>query len=357
MQGKFTKDKNIYRKSFLIVFGILLAIALIGSLITARNLPKGLSQIAKKHNLKIGTAVSSWQLDDPQFASVLIRNFNLITPENEMKFELLSPAPGEYDFSGADKIIAFAKKHGISVRGHTLVWTNQLPKWLVNGNFSRDELIIILHNHIDTVVSHYRGQVSYWDVVNESLAPDGSISQDNFWMQHIGPEYIELAFRWAHEADPNALLFYNEANAEGKGLKADGLFMLANMLITQGIPLHGIGFEMHTGLGWSPKPDELAINIQRLADLGLEIHITEMDVRIIEPASLEDLYEQAKIYAEIVQTCLDATNCTAYSTWGLTDTLSWIPHIYPGTGSPLLFYGDYTPKPAYYAIQKVLEIK
>ncbi|OGO61197.1 MAG: hypothetical protein A2032_04720 [Chloroflexi bacterium RBG_19FT_COMBO_49_13] len=334
--------------------GIILAVAAIATFWKTTCDSLSLRRLAERQGLAIGSAVSGWQLSDPNYSSLLTREFNLITPENAMKFGPLSPAPGQYDFTEADIIVAFAEEHGLQVRGHTLVWTNQLPDWLVDGDYTQGELLDILHMHIQTVVGRYRGKVSYWDVVNEALADDGSIALNNFWMEHIGSDYIALAFQWAHEADPAALLFYNESYAEGKGQKTDGVFTLAQSLLAQGVPIHGIGMEMHTGLGWSPNPEELAENMQRIASLGLLVQITEMDVRIEEPVTIDELNQQTQVYAEILQTCLEATNCTAITTWGLTDAYSWIPYVYPGTGSALIFDANSQPKPAYDAMIKVL---
>jgi endo-1,4-beta-xylanase len=332
-----------------------LIIAVIGIFWKITQDSQSLRRLAERRELVIGSAISGRQLRNQNYSSLLTREFNSITPENAMKFGPLSPAPGQYDFTEADLIVAFAEEHGMQVRGHTLVWTNQLPEWLTTNDYTQNEILELLHTHIQTVVERYRGKVLYWDVVNEALANDGSIATNNFWMEHLGPDYITLAFQWAHEADPNAMLFYNESYAEGKGQKADGVFTLVQNLLAQGVPIHGIGMEMHTGLGWSPKPEELAENMRKIAGLGLMVHITEMDVRIEEPVTVDELDQQAQIYAEILQTCLEATNCSGFTMWGLTDAVSWIPYIYPGTGTALIFDANYQPKPAYDAMIKVLQ--
>lgn len=349
--------KNRLNRSQVYYLVILLVLGLGLFLRIFMQQPRGLRHLAQSHDLEIGTAVSSWQLDDPEFIRRLLHDFSLITPENEMKFEVLQPAPGRYDFSGADKIVAFAENHGLHVRGHTLVWTNQLPEWLITGDYSREELLSILQRYIQDVVGRYRGRIQYWDVVNEALSPDGDIATNNFWMQRIGPDYIAYAFQWAHEADPNAMLFYNESYAEGKSLKSDGVITLVMELQEKGIPIDGIGFEMHTGLGWSPDPLEVAENMQRLRKLSMVVHVTEMDVRIVEPATNDDLDQQAKVYGEILQTCLEALNCSSFATWGMTDDHSWIPYVYPDSGSALIFFGNYEPKPAYYSMRDILEGK
>ena len=192
----------------------------------------------------------------------------MLTPENAMKFGLVHPEPDRYDFADADYIVGFAEAHGMQVRGHNLVWHFQLPTWLTEGTWTRDELIDILHQHITTVVGHYRGRVAAWDVVNEAIADDGSL-RDTIWLRGIGPEYIDMAFRWAHEADPDALLFYNDYAGEGLGAKSDAIYALVQGLLERGVPINGVGLQMHVSLRWSPQPQDVAANMERLGALGL----------------------------------------------------------------------------------------
>ena len=318
--------------------------------------PPTLRMLAEQHNLSIGVAVSGWSLSDPAYAGLILRQFNQITPENAMKFGPLCPERGIYHFAEADRIVSFAIINNLRVRGHTLVWTNQLPAWLTEEPITRQEYIDILQEHITTVVGRYRGYIYAWDVVNEAIANDGSLATtDNFWMQAIGPDYIEMAFRWAHEADPKALLFYNDSFAEGSGAKSDGVYELVRSLKEKGVPIDGVGLEMHIGISWyNPNPNEVANNIQRLADLGLQVHITEMDVRLPPPVTSNLLDQQATLYADMLKACLAAPNCTSFAMWGLTDAHSWIPGAYPDWTAPLIFDDAYKPKPAYRALIKTL---
>lgn len=212
----------------------------------------------------------------------------------------------------------------------------------------------ILKNHIYTVVGRYRGRIYAWDVVNEAIADDGSLRR-TIWLEKIGPEYIELAFRWAHEADPNALLFYNDYNAEGLGPKSDAVYNLVKNLLEKGVPIHGVGLQMHVSVEWPPNTNDIYANIKRLNELGLEVHITEMDVRIREPATDEDLIRQAEIYRNVLKVCLNAKNCKAFVMWGFTDRYSWIPFFFSGYGSALIFDEDYQPKLAYQYLLTTLQ--
>jgi len=305
--------------------------------------------------LVVGVSVAPDWLTEPAYSRLLTQNFNGVTPENAMKWEVIHPEPDVYDFSQADAIVEFAIENDLKVRGHTLVWGNQLPDWVKQGNYSREQWIEILRQHITTIVGRYNGQVYAWDVVNEAVAEDGSLF-NNFWLQVIGPDYIPLAFEFAHAADPDALLFYNDNGGEGSNAKSDGIYRLVQGLKEQGVPIDGVGLQMHVGLGASPAEEELSANLQRLADLGMQTQITEMDVRIqASDAQMEQrLAEQADIYRQVFSLCLQAPSCTAFFTWGLTDGHSWIPGYTGNPDAPLLFDENYLPKPAYDALIQLL---
>ncbi len=315
---------------------------------------QSLRALAFKKNILIGTAVAADSLrNDNRYAELLGREFSILTPENVMKFETIHPRKDAFDFHEADLLVDFAQTHNMQVRGHTLVWHRQLPNWLSQGNYSRDELISILRSHIQTVVGHYRGRVAVWDVVNEAVDENGSL-RDSIWLRGIGPEYIDLAFRWAHEADPEARLFYNDYCGEGLGPKSDAIYALVQGMRQRGVPIDGVGFQMHLSLDALVSPKDVSSNINRISKVGLEVHVTEMDVRIKGSPSADDLAAQARVYSDILQNCLDSENCTEFSTWGFTDRYSWIPSHFPGYGAPLILDGSYRPKPAYNAMMDLL---
>jgi endo-1,4-beta-xylanase len=210
----------------------------------------------------------------------------------------------------------------------------------------------VLRDHITTVVGRYRGRVDAWDVVNEAI--EGSGLRNTVWHNVIGPEYLDLAFQWAHEADPDALLFYNDYSAEGMNTKSDAVYDLVKGMLERGVPIHGVGMQMHIALGQVPPADKFLENMDRLADLGLQVHITELDVRIRDDPDEETLVQQAEDYREIMETCLAAKGCTAFITWGFTDRYSWIPSSRQGWGSALILDASYQPKPAYTALQDAL---
>lgn len=315
---------------------------------------EGLRALAGPARIQIGAAVDVPLLDtDPSYTRVLAREFNAVTPENAMKFSVIHPARGRYDFSQADALVAFAARHGMQVQGHVLLWHQQLPAWVMEGRFSRDELREILREHIQTLVGRYKGKVAVWDVAAEVLDEQGR-PRDTFWSQGLGPDYVQQAFRWAHEADPQARLRYNEYGAEGAGAKSDALYHYAAALRQQGTPIHGIGLQMHIDLNDAPDPAAVRYNLMRLGALGLETDITEMDVMLALPASRADLSAQAKHYGAMLRACLDVPTCRSFSTWGISDRHSWIPEFFPGKGAALLFDAQYRPKPAYRAVQRTL---
>jgi len=320
------------------------------------NAAHPLRALAEKCGIKIGAAVAVRPLrDDPVYREVLAREFNIVTSENALKFAPLRPTPERFDFPGADEIVSFARQHSMAVRGHTLVWHQALPAWLMEGNFSRDQLTGILKEHITTVVGRYRGQIGAWDVANEAVARDGSM-RETFWRRALGDNCLEIVFRWAHEADPQARLFYNDFDGEGINQKAGAIYNMVKGLLNRGVPVHGVGLQMHIGLDAYPQPQHVAANINRLAALGLEVHITEMDVKIQNGAGTmeERLAAQARIYRDTLKACLQASNFKAFVMWGVTDRYSWIPIHTGKPDAPLIFDESARPKPAYYALAEAL---
>ena len=278
----------------------------------------------------------------------------------------------------------------MKVRGHTLVWHRQNPKWLTDGNFSSTELARILEEHIKTVVGHYRGRIFAWDVVNEAfdeLQP-GAL-RSTIWRDQPGitpPEdqaaiheprtsnnpalsqrevrssqpysYIERCLRWAHEADPDALLFYNDAEAETINPKSDAIYAMVRDFRQRGVPIDGVGFQMHVA-NLHADDASISANIKRFTDLGVQVHITEMDVALpIDSngdARPKDLELQAEVYHQVAVACLSHPGCTAIQTWGFTDKYSWIgSHSKHTQGAGLLFDRKYQEKPAYDALRRTL---
>lgn len=303
--------------------------------------------VSEGMNLYIGAAVGTdLQLTDPRYARVLAREFSMVAPENAMKPGPLRPNAQTYAWSDADQLVEFAVANGQAVRGHTLVWHESIPSWMQTANWSNEQVEAMLREHIMTVAGHFKGKLVAWDVVNEAVENDASMRR-TFWYTKLGPEYLEKAFRWAHEADPGAKLFYNDYGAEGRGAKSDAVFALVRDLVQKGVPIHGVGLQMHVSAS-SPVPKaDLAWNMARFAALGLEVHITEMDVRIPVPATGAALLQQATAYRNALDACVEQPACTAFVLWGFTDRYSWVPGFFDGMGDALIFDSEYEPKIAY----------
>lgn len=355
---------NVATQNTLSVLALAAAIPSDGSSATALNAPylqvatrtgTALRDLAGQRGFLVGAAINPSLFSVDAYAETVGREYNLLVAENAMKFAATHPAPDRYTFCAADHLVAYAEANNMQVRGHTLVWHNALPDWVTKGTFSHDEAVNLLHDHISTVAGHFKGKLLSWDVVNESISyspPYGP--QPSFWLNTIGPEYVDIAFRYARQADPDVKLFYNETGGDGLGTKSDVLYNLVKGMLDRGVPLDGVGLQMHIDTTRPPSPDSISANIQRLGQLGLEVHITEMDVRIPVPGSAVSLAAQADIYQGVTSACLANSNCKALLTWGVSDAYSWIPGAYPGFGAALLFDEQFQPKPAYQGVASAL---
>jgi len=328
---------------------------------------QSLREAAQGSGMLIGTAVRPAQLSEMAYSSTLAREFNMLEPEDVLKWEVVHPERESFDFSQGDQIVDFAARHGMKVRGHTLVWHQQNPKWLTDGRYTSGELAQIIEKHIKTVVGHYRGKIFAWDVVNEAfdelhvgeLRSTIWLNQPGIGLAGNGSSYIERCFRWAHEADPQALLFYNEAGAEVVNPKSDAIYAMVRDFRQRGVPIDGVGFQMHIE---KLRADVASIsaNIKRFTALGVQVHITEMDVALpVDPNGNprpEDLQMQADIYREVAAAFLSHPGCTAIQTWGFTDKYSWIgSHSKKTQGAALPFDRYYGTKPAYDGLRDALE--
>ncbi len=322
--------------------------------------PLSLREAANYRSILVGTAVRPSLFSETAYSATLAHEFNMVEAEDAMKWWTVRRTKA-FDFSEGDEVVRFAQAHGMKVRGHCLVWDHNNPSWLAEGHFNPDQLSHLLHEHIATVMKHYAGQVFAWDVVNEALDENGRF-KDSPWYNQPGiglagkdAAYIEQSFRWAREADPKALLFYNDNEAEALGRKSDAVYAMVKDFKQHGVPIDGVGLQMHV-TGVDLDTAAIAKNIARLTALGVQVHITELDVSLpLSPgtnqASNDDLQRQADVYRRIVRACLQKPDCTAIQTWGFTDKYSWIgSHSHGTRGTALPFDRSYKPKPAYNAM-------
>jgi endo-1,4-beta-xylanase len=311
---------------------------------------------ATRRNMYIGAAIDRGfrytGSDGTNFKNTFTRQFNMLVAENDMKHDHIHPAQTTYRFAPADSLVAFAEQNGMKVRGHTLVFHNQNASWLTSGTWTKDQAKQLLVDHITNVVGHYKGKVMEWDVVNEILGDNGAL-RPGFYLNAIGPEYIELAFRTARAADPDAGLFYNDYNIEGIGAKSDSAYKLVADLVARGVPITGVGFESHFIVGQLPQ--NVDATIQRFAALGLKVHITELDIRVPLQSTAGSLQTQAQNYRDYVASCMRFPACDVVVLWGFTDKESWIPSTFSGFGDALIFDSLFQPKPAFTSLQAQLK--
>lgn len=320
-----------------------------------------LRSLADKREIFVGAAVNTNLLDnDNDYTNLLKAEFNMVVPENAMKWHTIRPQKDVYDFAQADKLVLFAEDNKMAIRGHTLVWGAKMSDWF--NQLDSDLKIKNINEHIDRVLDRYRGKVYAWDVVNEAIDDSGEYAPSEL-LNSVGPKYIEESFRRAREVDKKTKLFWNEWGADCINKRSDRFYEEVKGLLSRNVPIDGVGLQMHTGLGRPetttplPEIDNVRENFKRFADLGLEIHITEMDVQIQSaPGSWADkLQQEADFYGEIMKMSLEFPSFKAFLVWGVDDKHSWIStYLTDKKDAPLLFDESYKPKIAYYAVKKAL---
>jgi len=358
---------------------LLCVVVSLGVQATTQEKTKPLKDVFKD-DFKIGAALNRRQIfeTDVRGSEIVRTHFNSITPENVLKWALVHPQPQKYDFAAPDRFVEFGEKHGMFIVGHTLVWHNQTPRWVFEDEqgkpLSREALLTRMRDHIFTVVGRYKGRINGWDVVNEALNQDGTMRQSP-WFKIIGDDYLVQAFRFAHEADPNAQLYYNDYDLELPA-KRRAAVELIKKLQSAGVSLAGVGLQNHNQMEWPSVEDEDA-TIDAFAKLGLKVHITELDVDVlprttkpgadyavdIAPTPQLNPYTagftepaqsaQARRYADLFRVYLKHRDAIERVTfWGVADGDSWLNNwpIKGRTNYPLLFDRLGQPKPAFQAI-------
>ncbi|MGM0882026.1 MAG: endo-1,4-beta-xylanase [Bacillota bacterium] len=320
---------------------------------------------AFSQSFDIGAAVNTRTIQTQK--ELLAYHFNSITPENEMKFESLHPSEDTYTFEQADEIASFAKAQGMKLRGHTLVWHNQTSDWLFQdskgGTIDAETLLDRMKSHIETVMKRYKDSIYAWDVVNEVIADEGAeLLRQSKWLDIAGEGFIAKAFEYAHEADPKAVLFYNDYN-ESNPVKREKIYKLVKGLVERGVPIHGVGLQAHWNIK-NPGLDDIRSAIERYASLGLQLQVTEMDVSVFEhddrrtdltvPTEqmkelLTERYERFfKLFREYKQ------HISAVTFWGAADDYTWLDYfpVRSRKNWPLLFDEQQQPKEAFWRVVK-----
>jgi len=336
--------------------------------------PNSLQAHAHKRGLLAGCAVGAANLKEEAFTRVLAAQFGLVVAENAMKFGPIKPKPDAYFFDDADALVNFAHQHNMKVRGHNFVWHAQLPTWF-KGVATKDNAKKILTDHIMTVGSRYKGKMQSWDVVNEAIQisdgrPDGL--RKSPWLELVGPEYLEIAFRTAHQADPHAKLTYNEYGIENDGTddvaKRAATLDLLKRLKAANVPIHALGIQAHINVGesWGKGLREL---IDGAGALGLEVYLTELDVndknvKETDLAAIDRIV--AGVYTDFLSVALENKAVKAVLTWGLSDAHTWLTGFQRSQDKdgkqpprppqrPLPFDQDYKPAPAFFAMRDAID--
>ncbi|KAJ3826628.1 endo-1,4-B-xylanase A [Lentinula raphanica] len=297
--------------------------------------------------LYFGTATDNSELSDTAYVAILSDNtyFGQLTPANSMKWDATEPEQGTFTFSGGDQIVSQAKAHNQIMRGHNCVWYNQLPSWVSNGQFTTAQLTSIIQNHCDTLVSHYKGQI--WDVVNEPFNDDGTWRSDVFY-NTLGTSYVDIALQAARAADPGAKIYINDYNIEMTGPKATSMLNLVKDLKSRGIPIDGVGLQCHFIVG--EVPTSLQSIMQQFTALGVEVAITELDIRMTLPATNALLTQQETDYKNVIAACKAVSGCVGVTVWDYTDKYSWVPSTFSGQGEACPWDANLQKKPAYSGI-------
>ena len=284
-----------------------------------------------------GTAVPASKLSDSTYVSILDREFNMITPENEMKWDTTEPSRGNFNFGPADQIVSHAQAHGQRMRGHTLVWHSQLPSW-VSSITDATTLRSVMDNHITQEMTHYKGKIYAWDVVNEAFADGSTQHRSSVFQNVLGNGFIEEAFRTARSADPAAKLCYNDYNIEDwTAAKTQGVYAMVKDFTSRGVPIDCVGFQSHFGSGGPPA--NFQTTLSNFAALGVDVQLTELDIAQAGTTA----------YSNTVKDCMNVSRCAGITVWGIRDSDSW-----RSSDTPLLFDSSGNKKPAYDAVLSAL---
>ncbi|KAJ7911911.1 glycosyl hydrolase family 10 protein [Mycena leptocephala] len=297
-------------------------------------------KIKAKGKKYFGAAADPGTIGVATDVTILTSDYGAYTPENSMKWDATEPSRGSFTFTNADALVAFAQAHARLVRGHTLVWHNQLPAW-VSAITSASDLTTVIQNHVITLVTRFKGKIYAWDVVNECLNEDGTLRSSVF-SRLLGESFIDIAFKAARAADPAAKLYINDFNLDAPGAKTNGMVALVGRLKSRGVPIDGIGSQTHIQLG---RAGTVAANLQTLANTGLDVAITELD--IASSTSTANEAQQSSDYKTVANACLAVSRCVGITTWGVSDKVGKLDSWLGAAAAPLLWDTNFVRKPAY----------
>jgi endo-1,4-beta-xylanase len=327
------------------------------------TLPTGLKQAAQGANIDLGFAISPDYIGDSLYRQVILQNATSITSEWGPVMAEIKKYPNRYDFSMGDATIKWAYANGLKVKGEHLIWYLSDPDWIKTANYTTTQLDSLMKDYIQTTINYYKtnfpGTITHWSVVNEAIDDNTNTYRNTFWYQKFGKDYIAKAFTYARQADPTVKLYYNDYNADGLSVKSDSMYNIIKRFKQQGVPIDGVGLQMHIGLQSNPGKAAILANMNRLGALGLEVYVTEIDVAINEDltnVSVPKYPQQAQVYCDVLGACIASPYCKDYTVWGITDRYSWYEQFFHKTDWPLITDYNYQPKDAWNCLLSTLNL-
>ena len=310
--------------------------------------------LATKKGLETGVAVAVGDLGRDTHKKIILENSSIVVAENCMKWQYIHPRENLWNWGDTDNLVKFAEANGMNVKFHTLFWHNQNSPFL-SDRWSREKALSVMDDHISTIMQRYKGRIKEYDVVNEAFEDNGTLRK-SIWLKTVGEDYIEHAFIKAHECDPGAKLFLNDYSNETMGqAKADAMFNFVKNLKEKGVPIDGVGFQLHMDTAYGFDAEKIRDNVKRYADIGVLVSFSEVDVRIPQNNYESHLAMQQEIYCELLKMAVEEPNVINFITWGFTDSQSWVPHTFAGKGHALPYDENLQPKPFYAEMLKILK--
>lgn len=324
-----------------------------------------LKELAAKHDLQIGNFAMYSYLNVKPYTDILTQQYDFVLADNTPNWYFtdggMRPSPTTYNFKQLDEVVGFAKKNNMPVEAHHYVWGEEkwLPDWLKNGNYTPEQLKQLIHDHIMTVGTHYNGQIQQWTVSNEAFSRGQHANGLNdWWTDNIGDmSYIDDAFRWARQADPNAVLILNDFGNEAENPISDAMYTYIKEAKARGVPIDAVGMQMHIDGRHPPTKEAVIRNMQRFGDLGVKVYVTELDVNMNDVKTDAEGKDkiQSDIYYEMTRACIESTVCPSFAQLGITDQETWYNHLGLPDPRPLMFDRQYQPKPAYFSFRDALQ--
>ncbi|KAH7103631.1 glycoside hydrolase superfamily [Auriculariales sp. MPI-PUGE-AT-0066] len=308
------------------------------------------ANIKAKGKVYFGTALDPGTINDGAVSAVAKSEMGQLTPENSAKWETIEPSQGSFSYGQFDTLMNFAKTNNKIVRGHTLVWHSQLPQWVKNIN-SASTLTSVIQNHVTTIMTRYKGQIYAWDVVNEVIDDSSGGLRDSVFSRLLNETFIDIAFKAARAADPTAKLYINDYNIDYAGTKLTAMLGLLSRLKSRGVPVDGVGTQAHLIAG---QVSAFTSATQQLHNTGLDVAITELDIRISKPVTSTSLTQQQADYNTVTKACMNLPRCVGITVWGVSDKNSWVDSTFPSYDSPLLWDDNVQKKAAYTGAEQAI---